>query len=79
MPGALFRSLRRRTLGTGITGNGAVMKWASASQNHVDGLIIHRLKATAATDAWSIRPTSPRSKGGWVMPTSASPRSMIGE
>lgn len=66
-------------VGYGDTGNGVVMKWVSASQNHVDGLGIHRLKATAVTNAWSIRPTSPRSKGGWVVPASASPRSMIGE
>ncbi|MEE4139998.1 tyrosine-type recombinase/integrase [Pseudomonas viridiflava] len=53
-PGALFRSLRGKTSGTGITGKGVygvVSKWASAAQIHVDGLGVHGLRATAATNA----------------------------
>lgn len=52
--GPLFRSLRGRTTGTGISTNGVygvVKDWASASQIHVAGLGVHGLRATAATNA----------------------------
>ncbi|MBI6561839.1 integrase [Pseudomonas syringae] len=53
-PGALFRSLRGKTSGDGITGKGVyglVMKWAKVAQIQVDGLGVHGLRATAATNA----------------------------
>lgn len=53
-PGALFRSLRGKTSGNGITGKGVygvAVKWASVAQIHVDGLGVHGLRATAATNA----------------------------
>ncbi|RMS89389.1 site-specific integrase, partial [Pseudomonas coronafaciens] len=43
-----------KTSGTGITGKGVygvVTKWASAAQIRVDGLGVHGLRATAATNA----------------------------
>lgn len=53
-PGALFRSLRGRTPGTGLSADGIynlVNTWASVVGIEVDGLGVHGLRATAATNA----------------------------
>lgn len=50
----LFRSIRGKTSGAGVTGNGiykVVAQWAHAAGIHVDGLGVHGLRATAATNA----------------------------
>ncbi len=50
----LFRSIRGRTTGTGICVDGiykVVALWAKAAGVHVDGLGVHGLSATAATNA----------------------------
>lgn len=50
----LFRSIRGRTTGAGITANGiytVVEQWAKAAGINVDGLGVHGLRATAATNA----------------------------
>ncbi|MEA9979944.1 MULTISPECIES: tyrosine-type recombinase/integrase [unclassified Pseudomonas] len=52
--GPLFRSIRGRTTGAGITANGiytVVAHWAKAAGIQVDGLGVHGLRATAATNA----------------------------
>ena len=52
--GPLFRSIRGRTTGAGITANGiytVVERWAKAAGIYVDGLGVHGLRATAATNA----------------------------
>ncbi|MCS4315542.1 site-specific recombinase XerD [Pseudomonas sp. BIGb0381] len=52
--GPLFRSMRGRTTGGAVTGNGiykVVAQWARAAGIHVDGLGVHGLRATAATNA----------------------------
>lgn len=53
-PGPLFRSLRGRTSGAGLSANGIynlVTDWAAAVGITVDGLGVHGLRATAATNA----------------------------
>ncbi|MEB8059305.1 tyrosine-type recombinase/integrase [Pseudomonas fulva] len=53
-PGPLFRSLRGRTAGAGITANGVYLvvgKWAKAAGIFIEGLGVHGLRATAATNA----------------------------
>lgn len=53
-PGPLFRSLRGRTPGTGITAHGiylVVASWAKVAGIEVEGLGVHGLRATAATNA----------------------------
>ena len=50
----LFRSIRGRTAGGAVTGNGiykVVGHWAQAAGIDVDGLGVHGLRATAATNA----------------------------
>lgn len=50
----LFRSIRGRTTDTGICADGiykVVAQWAKAAGIHVDGLGVHGLRATAATNA----------------------------
>ncbi|WP_278405962.1 tyrosine-type recombinase/integrase [Pseudomonas rhodesiae] len=50
----LFRSMRGTTTGAGVTGNGiytVVAQWAQAVGIKVDGLGVHGLRATAATNA----------------------------
>lgn len=52
--GPLFRSIRGKTTGAGVTGNGiykVVYQWARAVGIQVDGLGVHGLRATAATNA----------------------------
>ncbi|WP_426103026.1 tyrosine-type recombinase/integrase [Pseudomonas sp. PSPC3-3] len=52
--GPLFRSIRGRTTGGAVTGNGiytVVAQWAHAVGIDVDGLGVHGLRATAATNA----------------------------
>lgn len=52
--GPLFRSIRGTTTGAGISANGiytVVAQWAHAAGIHVDGLGVHGLRATAATNA----------------------------
>ncbi|MCH5633815.1 tyrosine-type recombinase/integrase [Pseudomonas syringae pv. syringae] len=52
--GPLFRSIRGRTAGRAVTGNGiykVVAQWAHAAGIQVDGLGVHGLRATAATNA----------------------------
>ncbi len=52
--GPLFRSIRGRTAGAGVSANGiytVVGQWAKAAGIHVDGLGVHGLRATAATNA----------------------------
>ena len=52
--GPLFRSIRGRTTGAGICADGiykVVAQWAKAAGIHVDGLGVHGLRATAATNA----------------------------
>jgi site-specific recombinase XerD len=52
--GPLFRSIRGKTTGAGVTGNGiytVVSQWACAVGIEVDGLGVHGLRATAATNA----------------------------
>ena len=53
-PRPLFRSLRGRTSGAGISANGiylVVAHWAKVAGIEVDGLGVHGLRATAATNA----------------------------
>lgn len=53
-PGPLFRSIRGRTTGAGVSANGiytVVAQWARAAGIKVDGLGVHGLRATAATNA----------------------------
>ncbi|NWB63560.1 tyrosine-type recombinase/integrase [Pseudomonas sp. F1002] len=52
--GPLFRSIRGSTTGAGISANGiyaVVGRWARASGIHIEGLGVHGLRATAATNA----------------------------
>ncbi|MDQ0655215.1 tyrosine-type recombinase/integrase [Pseudomonas cedrina] len=52
--GPLFRSIRGRTTGAGVSANGiytVVAQWARAAGIHVEGLGVHGLRATAATNA----------------------------
>jgi integrase len=52
--GPLFRSIRGSTTGAGISANGiysVIAQWARAADIHVDGLGMHGLRATAATNA----------------------------
>ncbi|NWC90501.1 tyrosine-type recombinase/integrase [Pseudomonas reactans] len=52
--GPLFRSIRGRTTGARVSANGiytVVAQWAKAVGIHVDGLGVHGLRATAATNA----------------------------
>jgi len=52
--GPLFRSIRGRTPGAGISANGiygVVTHWAQAADIEVEGLGVHGLRATAATNA----------------------------
>jgi site-specific recombinase XerD len=52
--GPLFRSIRGRTSGAGLSANGIynlVTDWAAAAGITVDGLGVHGLRATAATNA----------------------------
>ena len=52
--GPLFRSIRGRTAGARVSANGIYMvvaQWAKAAGIHVDGLGVHGLRATAATNA----------------------------
>lgn len=52
--GPLFRSIHGRTTGAGISANGiytVVAQWAKAAGFHCDGLGVHGLRATAATNA----------------------------
>lgn len=52
--GPLFRSIRGKTTGAGVSANGiytVVAQWAKAAGIHVDGLGVHGLRATAATNA----------------------------
>ncbi|WP_117140668.1 tyrosine-type recombinase/integrase [Pseudomonas amygdali] len=54
MAGPLFRSMRGTTTGAGITTNGiytVVTAWAKKAGIEVDGLGVHGLRATAATNA----------------------------
>ncbi|WP_137808435.1 tyrosine-type recombinase/integrase [Pseudomonas sp. G(2018)] len=51
---SLFRSIRGRTTGSGISANGiytVVAQWAKAAGIKVEGLGVHGLRATAATNA----------------------------
>lgn len=53
-PGPLFRSIRGKTTGAGVTANRlytVVAHWAHAAGIEVDGLGVHGLRATAATNA----------------------------
>lgn len=50
----LFRSIRGRTTGGAVTGNGiykVVAQWARAAGINIEGLGVHGLRATAATNA----------------------------
>lgn len=50
----LFRSIRGRTTGAAVSANGIytiVAQWAKTAGIHVDGLGVHGLRATAATNA----------------------------
>jgi site-specific recombinase XerD len=52
--GPLFRSVRGKTTGAGVTANGlytVVAHWAGVAGIEVDGLGVHGLRATAATNA----------------------------
>jgi site-specific recombinase XerD len=52
--GPLFRSIRGKTTGAGVTANGlytVVAHWAGVAGIGVDGLGVHGLRATAATNA----------------------------
>jgi site-specific recombinase XerD len=52
--GPLFRSVRGKTTGAGVTANGlytVVAHWANVAGIEVDGLGVHGLRATAATNA----------------------------
>lgn len=52
--GPLFRSVRGKTTGAGVTANGlytVVAHWARIAGIEVDGLGVHGLRATAATNA----------------------------
>ncbi|KPX92081.1 tyrosine-type recombinase/integrase [Pseudomonas meliae] len=52
--GPMFRSMRGKTTGAGITANGlytVVAHWARVAGIDVDGLGVHGLRATAATNA----------------------------
>lgn len=52
--GPLFRSIRGTTTGAGVSANGiytVVAQWAKAAGINVDGLGVHGLRATAATNA----------------------------
>lgn len=52
--GPLFRSIRGKTTGAGVTANGlytVVAHWARIAGIDVDGLSVHGLRATAATNA----------------------------
>lgn len=52
--GPLFRSIRGRSTGGAVTGNGiykVVAQWAHAAGIKVEGLGVHGLRATAATNA----------------------------
>ncbi|MBJ2292926.1 tyrosine-type recombinase/integrase [Pseudomonas sp. MF5691] len=52
--GPLFRSIRGRTAGGAVTGNGiykVVAQWAHTAGIQVEGLGVHGLRATAATNA----------------------------
>jgi site-specific recombinase XerD len=52
--GPLFRSVRGKTTGAGVTANGlytVVAYWARIAGIYVDGLGVHGLRATAATNA----------------------------
>ncbi|SOS30080.1 integrase (plasmid) [Pseudomonas cerasi] len=52
--GPLFRSVRGKTTGAGVTANGlytVVAHWARVAGIDVDGLGVHGLRATAATNA----------------------------
>jgi site-specific recombinase XerD len=52
--GPLFRSVRGKTTGAGVTANGlytVVAHWARVAGIEVDGLGVHGLRATAATNA----------------------------
>lgn len=52
--GPLFRSIRGTTTGAGVSANGIytiVSQWAKAAGINVDGLGVHGLRATAATNA----------------------------
>lgn len=52
--GPLFRSIRGKTTGAAVTANGiytVVAQWTRAAGIHVDGLGVHGLRATAATNA----------------------------
>lgn len=52
--GPLFRSIRGRTTDNAVTANGiytVVAQWAQAAGINVDGLGVHGLRATAATNA----------------------------
>lgn len=52
--GPLFRSVRGKTTGSGVTANGlytVVAHWARVAGIEVDGLGVHGLRATAATNA----------------------------
>lgn len=52
--GPLFRSIRGKTTGAGVTANGlytVVAYWARVAGIEVDGLGVHGLRATAATNA----------------------------
>lgn len=52
--GPLFRSVRGKTTGAGVTANGlytVVAYWARVAGIEVDGLGVHGLRATAATNA----------------------------
>lgn len=52
--GPLFRSIRGKTTGAGVTGNGiykVVAQWARVAGIDVDGIGVHGLRATAATNA----------------------------
>lgn len=52
--GPLFRSIRGRSTGAAVTGNGiykVVAQWAHAAGIKVEGLGVHGLRATAATNA----------------------------
>jgi site-specific recombinase XerD len=52
--GPLFRSIRGRTTGAGVSANGiytVVAQWAKVAGIQVEGLGVHGLRATAATNA----------------------------
>ena len=65
----LFIPFRGKLTGAGITANGiytVVAAWASMD-----------FGLPRPPMPWSMKPTSPKSRPGWVMPISAQPRSMI--